>query len=483
MQRTPLDKESMTTQQKPKKRILPVFWWLLIPVLIAAFFYMDAEHRYYKSFRYDLRADYRYAFPSGSVSPVMIERDGFQWPLGEKGLDTAFLKIAVRSDWTSFFCFPYIEIRYRGMVLRQYFEKTGRGIRYLNLSPLFKTLPPPAMNEKIVLEGHHLAWNPGASELYLFRNPEIKKARILILAPHPDDAEIAAFGLYNNQDAYIITLTAGEGGKQKYKRFFKDPKNHALFQGKVRTWDSIVIPFWGGIPPEKCFNLGYFDETLHDMFRNPARKTGSHLAETFDLNTFRQYNLSDLLPKNAPEEPTWNNLVATLEHLLTEINPSVIVTPNPLTDAHPDHQFTTVALLEALQKTPAIKGSLYLYTVHDSYSTRWPLGNATSIVSLPPFFSQLPFFEKIYSHSLTPEAYNRKLFAMDDMHDLRPVYFISPEQFTRVWLTLLQSFYLHWKGALTMRKYLRRDELFFVAPAEKAPYLHELFLKNFPTDD
>jgi LmbE family N-acetylglucosaminyl deacetylase len=238
-----------------------------------------------------------------------------------------------------------------------------------------------------------------------------------------------------------------------------------------------VIPFWGGISPLRCFNLGYFDETLNKMFRNPSQKIPS-LSQTFDLNTFRQYNVSDLLPKNTTQEPTWNNLVADLVRLLAEINPSIIVIPSPVTDGHSDHQYATLALLEALEQTPSVKGSLYLYTVHGAYSSRWPLGTSESVVSLPPFFSKLPFFEKIYSLHLPEDVFIRKFFALEDMHDLRPVFFLPMQQAAEAWPAAFQSIYLHWRGVLVMRKYLRMDELFFVTSTENAPRLLEMFLKN-----
>lgn len=469
----------MTTPQKPKKRILSFFGGvLLILALVAAYFHIDAEHRYFNCFFYDLHANYDYAFPKDSISSVTLEKDGFRWPPVKAGTDTAFLKIPIRTDWTNLFFLPYAKIRYHDVVLKQYFEKTGRGIRYLNLSPLLQATPALTQGEKLVIKGHHLSWKEGVSELYLFQNPEIKKAKILVLAPHPDDAEIASFGLYYGQDAYVVTILAGEGGKSNYKRFFTNSEKQALFKGKIRTWDSIVIPFWGGISPLRCFNLGYFDESLRKMFQNPSQGTPSSFAGTIDLGTFRQYNISDLLPKNPAQEPTWNGLVADLEHLLTKINPSIIVTPSPVTDGHSDHQYATLALLEALERTPAVKGNLYFYTVHGAYASRWPFGKAKSVVSLPPCFSKLPFFEKIYSLHLPLEVYTRKFFAIDDMHDIRPVYFLSMQQATEALPTALQALYLHWKGVIAMRKYLRMDELFFVAPTENASVLRKMFLKN-----
>jgi len=469
----------MTKQQKSKKKTLFLIGLsLLIPALIAAYFLIDENCRYFKCFFYDLHADYSYAFPKDSVSPVMLEKDGFRWPSVKTGADTAFLKVPIRTDWTSVLFLPYIEIHCHGIVLKQYFEKTGRGVRYLNLSPLLEAIPSFAPGEKITLKGHHLSWDQGASEFYLFQNPTLQKEKILVLAPHPDDAEIATFGLYNDRDAYVVTITAGEGGKSNYKHFFKNLERQALFKGRIRTWDSVVIPFWGGISPLRCFNLGYFDETLSLMFRNPSKKTSSPFTKTSSLSTFRQYNVSDLLSKDAPVEATWNNLVADLEHLLTEINPSIIVTPNPVVDGHSDHQFTTLALLEALQHTPSVKGSLYLYTVHAAYASRWPFGTSKSVVSLPPSFSKIPFFEKICSLHLPLDVYTKKFFAIDDMHDIRPVYFLNMQQTTEAWWIVLQSVYLHWKTTQTMRKYLRMDELFFVASMQDAPLLRKVFLKN-----
>ena len=460
------------------------FGWglILIFLSVVAYFKISEELRYYRGFCYNLHDNYQYNFPKNSVSPVVLERNGFSWP-SQKRADTAFLKIEIRTDWTSVLFLPYVEIRYRDMVLRQYLEKTGRGVRYLNLSQIAQAFPSPAEGEKIVFKGHHLSWGQSPSELYLFNNPEIQKARILVLAPHPDDAEIAAFGLYDDQDAYVVTITAGEGGKSNYKRLFRNPKSQSLFKGKVRTWDSITVPFWAGISPLKCFNLGYFDETLSKMFRNPSQKIISPFTQTKDLKTFRQYNVSDLLPKETGEGNSWNGLVKDLEQLLIKVNPSVIVTPNPITDGHSDHQLTTLALLEALQKTPTVKGSLYFYTVHAAYAPRWPLGTAQSIVSLPPFFSRSPFFEKIYSLHLTPDVYAQKFFAMDDMHDIRPFYFLSIEQATKALPAAIQAVYLHWKGVLTMRKYFRMDELLFVSPTDKATQLREIFLKNLAPEN
>lgn len=378
------------TQAKPKRKLTYFIGGFFIAVFITVYCYVRLERSYYSEFSYDLHSDYVYSFPQNFTVPIKLEKDGFNWPETEKSWDTAILKIAVRSDWSSLLFKPFIEINYQGNISRQYFEKTAKGIRYLNLSHLAKSAQSLASGSKITLRGHSISWEQFSTELYIFKNADLSKEKILVIAPHPDDAEIAAFGFYENKDAYIVTITAGENGKPRFKRFFPDKKEHALFQGKVRTWDSITVPFWGGIPPERCINLGYFDGTLESMFEKPSEKIVS-VAGTSDLRTFRKYNLSDLVLKET-SDAKWSNLVEDLSRILTKINPSIIVASNPLTDSHPDHQFATIALCEALQKTGITKGYLYLYTIHDSFSARWPFGNATSLVSLPPYFSKKSLF-------------------------------------------------------------------------------------------
>ena len=362
--------------------------------------------------------------------------------------------------------------------IQQYFEKTAQGVRYINLSRFAGTSSSEASPDEVEFKGRYISWKPELTELYLFQNVDINKEKIFIIAPHPDDAEIATFGLYDHRDAYIVTITAGEDGKPRFKRFFPDKREHALFQGMVRTEDSITVPFWGGLMPERCVNLGYFDGTLEEMFKNPTRAVAS-VAGTEDLSTFRKYNLSHLAAQEIPL-PTWNALVEDLSRLITLIQPTVIVTPNPLTDSHPDHQFSTIALLEAIQKSGLKTGSLYLYTVHNAHSSRWPFGKATSVVSLPPYFSKHPFFDKIYSYHLSQESFTRKLFALDDMHGFRPVYFLTSDKYSENFPIIIQSVYLQWKTISQARKYLRDDELFFVLPVQKAGWLKEEFLRNSP---
>ena len=88
------------------------------------------------------------------------------------------------------------------------------------------------------------------------------------------------------------------------------------------------------------------------------------------------------------------------------------------------------------------------------------------------------FFEKIYSHFLDEKTFIRKLFALDDMHGFRPIYFLKLNEYDNIIPIIMQSAYLQWKTVSQARKYLRFDELFFVNPIGKAAFIREEFLQS-----
>ncbi|TDA89239.1 PIG-L family deacetylase, partial [Halomonas marinisediminis] len=96
----------------------------------------------------------------------------------------------------------------------------------------------------------------------------LKGKRILILSPHPDDAEIAAYGLYASypENTYVVTVTAGDAGEFKYDEIYQDSLTHYLQKGKIRTWNSLTVPMLGGVKSENIINLGYFNEALPTMY-------------------------------------------------------------------------------------------------------------------------------------------------------------------------------------------------------------------------
>lgn len=125
----------------------------------------------------------------------------------------------------------------------------------------------------------------------LFSNRTAAAARVLVPVPHPDDAELAAFGLYASRDSYVATVTPGNHVDGQYATIYEDPQP---------------------------------------------------------------------------------SLVADFVRLIETVGPDAIVAPHPALDANTDHQFTTIALLGALE---AVEG---VDTEHDLGPAPQPLVGGTS---------------------------------------------------------------------------------------------------------
>ncbi|MCY1181816.1 hypothetical protein D9M73_223450 [compost metagenome] len=93
----------------------------------------------------------------------------------------------------------------------------------------------------------------------------------MVIAPHADDAELAAYGLYSQADeTWIVTLTAGEIEAEHYRQMGLNKVDAARLKGRLRTWDSITVPRWAGVPEAHCVQLGYFCLQLASMQAAPA---------------------------------------------------------------------------------------------------------------------------------------------------------------------------------------------------------------------
>ena len=355
----------------------------------------------------------------GSVSiPVVLkESDGatiLSWPSSSATWDTALLQVSVTTDPAALS--PFVEIVSAGLSGRQHFSAGDSGGRWLNFSFLHGLAKPGV---EVVLRGEGVTIASSGAVLRLFAGvPDLSKS-ILVLAPHPDDAEIAAFGLYARRRATVVTVTAGNAGSPTYEAVFDDPAEQYLFKGRIRVIDSITVPWQGGIPPERTFNMGYFDARLAEMHEKRKEAVPEMYRPNSDIAVYRNENIGSLLPKRA-RESNWENLVDDMLTLLKKVKPSVIAAPHPQLDTHRDHQFTTVALAEALARWK--KGvTLLLYTNHAD-SNRYPYGPAGTVLSMPPPPASTMGdvrFDRVYSHPVTPQLQRLKLFALESMHDLR----------------------------------------------------------------
>ena len=366
-------------------------------------------------YRYDVCSDQRYEFPQSRTSRVSsrLLNGRLDIPPRTGAGGVVLLELRIRSTALGHWFEPYIELESTHRRWRQPFERGGSGLRYIELSQALGDGDAP-----LRLKGRHLEIRDQSVVLHCLRqDADLDHQKILVLGTHPDDAEIAAFGVYSDRDAYVVTLTAGEGGEPgPFGKFSGADIYHE--KGRHRAWNSVAVPMLGGLSIDRTANLGYFDGTLPAMREHPETAVRSLHSGAEFLDAFGRSQDPSLIESRRNRRATWVNLVADLEHLLNTIQPDILVAPYPRLDAHPDHKMSTVALVEALKNLNWRRGSLLLYTNHLCSSDRYPFGDAGDLVSLPPGVDDI-FFDSIVSNPLDAEKQARKHMALDAMIDLR----------------------------------------------------------------
>lgn len=384
--------------------------WTLGLLLVVTLVLLFAEARRRGShYWYDVTLDQAYRFdPQTPKVVVQAGERGFDLPGGVEPFNTAVLRLVVNSKLGGRWFAPELRVSYDGTEHSIVFEHGAEGVRYVNLPGLS---PHPG---RVSWTAHHLEVPAQTTELFLFANASPCDRPVMVLAPHPDDAEIAAFGVYSCAEATIVSLTAGGYATDEYAHLAGDEQSASEVLARLRAWDSVTVPRWGGVPPERAVNLGYPTTRLQEMGEQPQVA----LIERSAQSSHRSFNSGPLaLP--APAAATWESLVDELRALIEIVRPQIVVTPHPALDSAPDHQWTTYALVEALQQVDAGAPELLLYTNHGVASEAYPYGPAASVMNLPPWFDEQVTFAGVYSHPLDKTQRRDKLLALEAMHDLR----------------------------------------------------------------
>ncbi|MDP9938458.1 PIG-L deacetylase family protein [Ectopseudomonas alcaliphila] len=381
-----------------------VAWWL--PLLLVVLGWVAHEAWFADHLFYSPRDDYRYDFPGDCLSvPVRIEQGVLHVDADLEGYDTRLLELRLTATWLGRWLDPHVLLGND----RQDFERGVSGRRYLNLSGM---------------QAGGLAVVPrfcridGEVRLHAMRNPDFTAQRLLIIAPHADDAELAAFGQYSRAaDVAIVTLTQGEIEAQSYQRLGLDEAAAARLKGRLRAWDSLAAPLWGGVAQERCVQLGYYCLQLPAMAEQPQTPFGSRESGESDVRSVRQHNPLTL-PGDSDGQPTWDNLVADLAAVIEHYCPEVLLTPHPELDPHHDHVASTRAVLEACERTSWQPKTLLLYANHLHDNDRWPMGPAGNGIALPPAITALPA-DRLWSPTLDAERQLDKAMALGLQRDLQ----------------------------------------------------------------
>lgn len=406
---------------------------------------------------------------------VEVAADGLRWPRVDGRWDAALLELRVRSHLAGRVRDPGLVVGAGDGALRQHFERGVRGRRFVNLSALAAARPRPG--ESLALAGLGLGWETGPTCLWLFDNPVVEGST-LVVAAHPDDAEIAAFSFYSRSDTWVVTLTAGEASRKAHPPVGSDAAAQRAFVGRLRSWDSLVVPFLGGVPPARTLQLGYADGSLAALRAAPEQPQPAGEARQAELRGYRALNLSPLaLP--AREAATWHALVADLRFLVAALRPATVVAPHPLVEAHPDHRVAALAVAEALRANDWRGGRLLLYTARPASSWHFPEGDRDAEVGLPPWFAPERLGQRVVSRPLSVADRERKHLALRSMHDLG-----LPAPAADTPLALVRRQADEWYGLLFRpdRSYFRRavrpSEVFFAIDAEQVPEYFARFARH-----
>ncbi|MGE8323808.1 MAG: PIG-L family deacetylase, partial [Pseudomonas sp.] len=189
------------------------WWWLpllLLPLLWAAHEAWFADHLFYAP-----GEDYAYRFGEQTQQvPVTLSGGLLKADAALQGDETLILEVRLQSGWLGRFLDPRVELQGADQHDRQTFERGVAGVRFLNLTGLAAPLQAGALR----LRGCHCRLL-GEPRLWITPSVELQRRRVMVIAPHADDAELAAYGLYSQADeTWVVTLTAGEIEAEHYQR-------------------------------------------------------------------------------------------------------------------------------------------------------------------------------------------------------------------------------------------------------------------------
>ncbi|UVM17238.1 PIG-L family deacetylase [Pseudomonas sp. B21-023] len=388
-------------------------WWLpllLLPLLWVAHEAWFADHLFYSP-----GEDYAYRFAKDTREvAASLQVDLLQTDVALQGDETLILEIGIRSNWLGRFLDPRVELLAGAASDVQTFERGVKGVRFLNLTGLAEPLAAGTLR----LRGRHCRLQQ-SPRLWITPAVELRKRRVMVIAPHADDAELAAYGLYSQADeTWVVTLTAGEIEAEHYQTMGLAKAEAARLKGRLRAWDSIAVPRWAGVPESRCVQLGYFCLQLPVMQAAPDLPVRSREADLADIRPFRRFNPFPL-PADIDGAPTWHNLLADLRALFEMARPQVLVMPHSVLDPHPDHICAQAAVLEALQGLAWQPETLLCYANHLHDNDRWPMGESGDGVALPPQLEAAEAWSPC-SLVLDIDTQRDKAMALGMMHDLQP---------------------------------------------------------------
>jgi glycosyltransferase involved in cell wall biosynthesis/LmbE family N-acetylglucosaminyl deacetylase len=389
-----------------------------IAILIAK----KTDSCYWKHVHYDVNSQApANSLGSDTTCCMGFYADGvfnFEWAAQEPASAIIEFKMAPRLD--GLFLNPCIHAEQPGIRTIESYVRGSGGAQFLNATSFHKN----AQGNHLMIraKSHGIKILEKQARLHVSRTRIRSDESVVVFGPHPDDSEIAAFGLYSDSQAKVVNISCGEATD----RFNGLPENLQIPKveiAKFRLLDSLYAPRVGGVKAEDIANFCYPDGYLKEMYMQPSK----------DFTLELDYNFSSLREKGAGPllapagKVSWEALVNDIRHCLRKCQPTLIVCPHPRLDCHDDHFFTTLAIFEAIKVENPVKLSFFFYTNHNMYTELWPFGHAGAAFSpLPCFFDDGVAGDGFHFHPLNEQRRLQKAIALEIMHDIRDIHFFEP---------------------------------------------------------
>jgi LmbE family N-acetylglucosaminyl deacetylase len=234
--------------------------------------------------------------------------------------------------------------------------------------------------------------------------------QIMVIAPHIDDDVISSGGLIQQAEKIgakvkIVYMTNGDNNVRSIieeDKTFKLNPNEFIALGEQRMSEGEKATELLGLTRERLIFLGFPDGGLYPML-NKYYDPNTPFASKGTKFTFNPYSGT----YKSQQSYTGSNVVADLEEILKNFNPTIIIVPHPR-DRNLDHRATYLFLEKALLEIK-MRPKVFTYLIH--YPQYPPLKNlALNEFLYPPekLFSQIGWL----SFNLSTEQENIKLKAI-----------------------------------------------------------------------
>jgi LmbE family N-acetylglucosaminyl deacetylase len=308
----------------------------------------------------------------------------------------------------------WIEISADGKTAeRQYFGKTLKDFCYVDLSGI--TAP---CSIRITTAGITLDRQARLLHFSKISNEGVT----LIIAPHPDDGELACTSFYG-RNTYLVTLSAGEKIQELRKQYFKSMdkslEEAGRRKGLLRAFNASTVPLLGGIPYDQMVCLGYRDGFLEEMIN------GASVSSPYRPGDFRIYNSGTASQKlGLLEDPdnSAEDLRTELGEIIKRIKPARILVTNPFLEFHRDHLAAGKLILNMSREGTTGDADILFYSIHAQREKDPYFGPAGSRITLPSFAKTPEIDQSVHfsyvSNNLTEEDMKKKAVMMNCMYDL-----------------------------------------------------------------